>query len=102
MCGEAVPQRMWVHLFLEARSLGGFFASVPDHLGGDRGISGMPAVAWKQPYAVLSPQAAPVALEFVEQLWAGQNITVFATFTALDVNDHAVAVLGAAFQSVQF
>src|SRR5436190_16909861 len=74
MRSEAVPQRMWVHVFLEARPLGGFFASVPDHLGVDRGITGMPAVAWKQPYAGLSPQAAPVSFEFVEQLWAEQNI----------------------------
>ena len=36
-----------VHVFLEARSLGGFLASDPDHLGGDRRITGMPAVAWK-------------------------------------------------------
>src|SRR5216683_7392453 len=102
MCGEAVPQRMWVHLFLEARSLGGFFASVPDHLGIDRGITGMPAVTWKQPYAGLSPQAAPVSLEFVEQLWAEQNIAVFATFTALDVDHHALAVHVADFQVCQF
>ena len=102
MCGEAVPQRMWVHVFLEARSLGGFFASVPDHLGVDRGITGVPAVAWKQPYAGLSPQAAPVSLEFVEQFWAEQNIAVFATFTALDVDHHAFAVYVADFQVCQF
>src|SRR5712692_9881087 len=62
----------------------------------------MPAVAWKQPYAGLSPQAAPVSLEFVEQLWAEQNITVFATFTALDVNHHALAVHVADLQVCQF
>src|SRR5271167_3373030 len=83
-----VPQRMWVHVFLEARSLGGFLASVPDHLGVDRRITGMPAVAWKQPYAGLSPQAAPVSLEFVEQLWAEQHIPVFASLAALDMNHH--------------
>src|ERR1700739_830533 len=102
MCGEAVPQRMWVHVFLEARSLGGFFASVPDHLGVDRRITGMPAVAWKQQYAGLSPQAEPVSLEFVEQSWAEQNIAVFATFTALDVDHHAFAVYVADFQVGQF
>src|SRR5438034_3231197 len=102
MCGEAVPQRMGVHVFLEARLLGGFFASVPDHLGGDRPITGMPAVAWKQPCAGLSPQAAPVSLEFVEQFWAEQNIAVFATFTALDVDHHALAVHVADFQVCQF
>src|SRR5260370_15866381 len=102
MCGEAVPQRMWVQLLLEARSLSGFFASVPDHFGGDRGITGMPAVAWKQPYAGLSPQAAPVLLEFVEQFWAEQNIAIFATFTALDVDHHALAVHVANFQTREF
>jgi len=102
MRSEAVPQRMWVHVFLEARSLGGFFASVPHHLGVDRGITGMPAVAWKQPYAGLSPQAAPVSFEFVEQLWAEQNIAIFATFTALDVDHHAFAVYVADFQMCQF
>jgi len=45
---------MWVHVFLEARSLGGFLASVPDHLGVDRRITGMPAIAWKQPGAWLA------------------------------------------------
>src|SRR5207253_9364398 len=94
--------RSWVHLFLEARLLGGFLASVPDRLGGDRPITGMPAVAWKQPCAGLSPQAAPVSLEFVEQFWAQQNVAVFATFTALDVNHHALAVHVADFQVCQF
>src|SRR5437660_9886675 len=102
MCGEAVPQRMWVHVFLQARSLGGFFASVPDHLGVDRGITGMPAVAWKQPYAGLSPQAAPVSFEFVEQPWAEQNIAIFTTFTALVVDHHTVAVYAADLQMCQF
>jgi len=37
--------------FLEACSLGGFLASVPDHLGVDRRITGKQAVAWKQPCA---------------------------------------------------
>src|SRR5712691_399561 len=45
---------LWVQVFLEARSLGGLLASVPDHLGVDRRITGMPAVAWKQPCAWLA------------------------------------------------
>src|SRR5258708_36645769 len=56
---QIVPQRMWVHIFLEARSLGCFLASVPYHLGGDRRITGMPAVAWKPPYAWLARSSAP-------------------------------------------
>ena len=44
-----MPQRVWMHVFVEARSLSGLLASVPDHLGGDRCITGMPAVAGKEP-----------------------------------------------------
>ena len=49
-----VTKRVRMNIFLEARSLGGFLASVPDHLGVDRRITGMPAVAWKQPCAWLA------------------------------------------------
>jgi hypothetical protein len=59
-----MPERVWVHVFLEARSLGGFLASVPDHLGVDRCIAGMPAVAWKQPGTRSSAQAAAMCTEF--------------------------------------
>ena len=48
--------------------------------------------AREQPYAGLSPQAAPVSLEFVEQFLAEQHIAVFAAFTTLDVDDHALTV----------
>src|SRR6267143_826105 len=51
---KTVTQRVRMNAFLEARSLGGFLASVPDHLGVDRRITGMPAVAWKQPCAWLA------------------------------------------------
>src|SRR5712664_51507 len=102
MCGEAVPQRMWVHVFLEARLLGGFLASVPDNLGGDRCITGMPAVAWKQPCAWLVPQSAPVLTQYLEQFWAEHHIPVFASFAALDVNHHAFAIDVADFQVCQF
>src|SRR6267143_2936475 len=52
---EPVTKRVRMNTFLEARSLGGFLASVPDHLGVNRRITGMPAVAWKQPCAWLVP-----------------------------------------------
>src|SRR5258707_13914229 len=102
MCGEAVPQRMWVHVFLEARSLGGFLASVPDHLGVDRRITGMPAVTWKQPCAWLALQSAPVLTQCLEQFWAEHDIPVFASLSALDVNHHAFAIDVADFQVCQF
>src|SRR5207253_10703017 len=56
--------RSWVHLFLEARLLGGFLASVPDHLGGDRPITGMPAVAWKQDRKSTRLNSSHVAISY--------------------------------------
>jgi hypothetical protein len=52
---KTVTKRVRMNIFLEARSLRGFLASVPNHLGGDRGITAMPTVAWKQPCAWLAP-----------------------------------------------
>src|SRR5258708_3366597 len=55
---KTVTKRVRMNTFLEARSLGGFLASVPDHLGVDGRITGMPAVAWKQPCASPANAAA--------------------------------------------
>jgi hypothetical protein len=63
-----------------------------DHLGSDGEITGMTALARKQPYTGLSSQTVPVLAEFFEQLWAEQDIPVFSAFTALDVNHHALTV----------
>src|ERR1700688_231237 len=101
MCGEAVPQRMWVHVFLQARLLGGFLASVPDHFGGDRRITGMPAVAWKQPCAWLALYSAPVLTQCLEQFWTEHHISVFASLAASNVNHHALAIDVADFQVCQ-
>src|SRR6266705_4089499 len=57
---QIVTKHVRMNIFLEARSLGGFLASVPHHLGVDRRITGMPAVAWKQPCAWLALYFAPV------------------------------------------
>jgi hypothetical protein len=40
--------------------------------------------------------------EFVEQLSAEQHIALFAAFSALDVDDHALTVDVANFQSCEF
>ena len=65
-------------------------------------IAGMTTLARKQPYAGLSPQPVPVLPEFVEQLCAEQHIAVFAAFTALDVNHHALTVDVTHFQACEF
>src|SRR5229473_2360684 len=89
---KAMPQRMGVHLFLDARSLGGIPACMPNYLRRDRLIVGMVAVAWKQPLAWLSPSRTPVLTQFLEQLWAKHHVPIFAPLATLDVNDHALAV----------
>jgi hypothetical protein len=43
-----------------------------------------------------------VSLELVEQPWAGQHIAVFAAFTALYVDNHALTVDVARFQVREF
>lgn len=60
MSGEAVAQRVWVHVFLDARLLGGFLTRLPNRFRIDRRITAMVAVAWKQPCAWLALQSAPV------------------------------------------
>jgi hypothetical protein len=43
-----------------------------------------------------------VSLEFVKQLWAEQHIAIFAAFTALDVDHHALTVDVTHFQVCEF
>src|SRR5580658_8254599 len=99
---KTVTQRVRMNIFLEARALGGFLASVPHHFGVDGRITGMPAVAWKQPGAGLARQSAPVLPQYLEQFWAEHHIPVFASLAALDVNHHALAIDVADFQVGQF
>ena len=86
-------------LFLDACSLGGFLADVPDGLGIDRLITAVVAVARKQPSAGLAPQAVPMSTQFIEQLGAEHDIAIGASLAALDVNHHPVAVDVADFQT---
>src|ERR1700693_3956340 len=102
MSGEAVPQRVGMHVFLDACSLGSLLASVPDHLGVDRGITGMPAVAGKQPGTGLALEAAPVRTQLLKQFGTEHHIAVFASLAAPDVNHHTLAIDVAHFQVCQF
>src|SRR5258708_1896620 len=99
---KTVTKCVRMNIFLEASSLGGFLASVPDHLGVNRRITGMPAVAWKQPGAGLARYSAPVLTQRFKQFWAEHHIPVFASFAALDVNLHALAIDVTDFQVGQF
>jgi hypothetical protein len=96
-----VTQRVGMNLFLDARSLGGLLAGVPDGFRVDGLIAAMVAVAWKQPLAGFSPQPTPMCTEFFEQFWAEHDIAISAPLAALDVNHHALAVDVADFQARQ-
>ena len=78
--------------FLDARALGGLLASVPRCFRIDWLITVVPTVAWKQPCAGHFRQVAPVLAQFLEQFWAEHHIAVCASFAALNVNHHALAV----------
>ncbi len=77
---------------VEARALSGSLAGVARRFGIDGVISSMPTVAGKEPVAGFSPQPAPVLAQFVKQLGAKHDIPVFAAFSSLDVNHHALTV----------
>ena len=47
--------------------MGSLLASVPDHLGVDRGVTGVPAVAGKQPCTRVALAVAPVLTQVLEQ-----------------------------------
>ena len=61
-----MTQGVGMDLFLEAGSLGGLLAGVPDGLGVDGLITAMVAVARKQPYAGFSPQPMPMCTELFQ------------------------------------
>src|ERR1700674_1060099 len=92
MRGEAVAQRVRMHTIRKASPPRSSSASLVDHLGSDGLIAGMTTLARKHPYARFSSQPVPMLPEFVEQLGAEEHIAVFAAFTALDVDHHALTV----------
>src|SRR6267154_3087562 len=81
MRGKAMPQDVWIYLFLDARSLGSLFAGVPRCFRIDRLTTTVPAIAWKQPFAGFSRQAAPVLAQFFRQFWA--ESCAFVAFSSL-------------------
>ena len=66
MRGKTMPQDVWVYLFLDARLLGSLFAGVARCFRIDRLTTIVPAIAWKQPFAGFSRQAAPVLAQFLQ------------------------------------
>ena len=102
MRGETVAQRVRVDDFLEGGLLSRTFAGMVDRLGRDGSITGVSIPARKQPYAGLASQPAPVLTEFIEQHRTEHHVPVSATFTASDVNHHALTVDVTHFQAREF
>src|SRR6266436_660543 len=102
MRGEAMPQRVRVHVFLYSCSLGSFLTRIPNRFGLDRLISAVVVVAWKQPGNRSSVQAAAMCTEFFEQLGTEHDIAIFAPLTTLDTDHHALTIDVADFQMRQF
>src|SRR6266849_1727030 len=101
MRSETVTQRVGMDLFLDARALNRFLARVPGCFRIDGLITVVPTIAWKQPFAGLSRQAAPVLAQFLQQFSAEHHISVNASLAALNVNDHPLAVDVTDFQVCQ-
>src|SRR6266404_942193 len=96
-----MSQDVWIYLFLDACSLGRLLAGVPRCFRIDRLTTTVPAIAWKQPFAGFSRQAAPVLAQFFQQFWAEHHISVHASLAALNVNHHPLAVDVTDFQVCQ-
>ena len=92
MRGEAMAQGVGMDGTVEARALRGSLASVVERFCAGRVIRSMPTVAGKEPAAGFSSQPKPVLAQFFEQLGAEHDITVFAAFSCVDVNHHALAI----------
>src|ERR1035438_7724114 len=67
-------------------------AGPPDDFVGDRGISGVPAAAGKQPRHRFASQPPIMLSQFVEQMGAEHDVAVLATLAAANVDDHALGV----------
>ena len=66
MSGEAVAQDVWIYSLFDACSLGRLLARIARCFCIDRLATTVPAVAWKEPDAGFSRQAAPVLAQFFE------------------------------------
>ena len=99
-CVAKQCRRVWgCTFFFRPARRSGLLAGIPDDLAVDRRIGVV--VVGKQPDSWLSLQAAPVLAQSFEEFRAEHDIPVSAPLAALDVNDHALAVNVADFESGQ-
>src|SRR5947208_15962344 len=76
-------------------------ASVARSFGMHGLIAAVPAISGKQPDTGSFAQPPPVCAEFFEQYRAEHDVAILATFAALDVENHALAVHVADLQASQ-
>src|SRR6266852_9604435 len=67
MSSEAVAQDVWVYFLFDACSLRRLLAGIARCFRIDRLTTTVPAIAWKQPFAGFSRQAAPVLAQFFQK-----------------------------------
>src|SRR5471032_3078431 len=93
MGGEAVSQGMRVDVLVrQPGTTGSLMTGMPDAVGGDGMLAGVPAPARKQPDGRLATKTAPVQAQSVQQLGAEHDIAILASLTAADMNHHSLAV----------
>jgi hypothetical protein len=99
--GEAVAEHVGIHLFLSPGTAGGIRASVAGGFGIHGLIAAVPAISGKQPDTGSCAQPPPVRAELFEQDRAEHHVGILATFAALTVENHALAVHVADLQASQ-
>jgi hypothetical protein len=96
-----VAKNVGINFLLNPGPAGGILASVARGFGLHGLIAAVPAIPWKQPDTGSFAQPPPVRAEFFEQDRAEHHVAILATFAALDVENHALAVHVADLQASQ-
>src|SRR5439155_4025147 len=93
MGGEAVPQRVWRHVLLDPRRLGGGMDGTTELTGRQRLYR---VAAGKQPASrqqqAMPPPLAPPDAQQPEQRWRQHRMAVLAPLAALDAQQHALGI----------
>ena len=99
--GEAVTEHVGIHLLLNPGAAGGILAGVARGLRIHGLIATVPAISGKQPDTGFFAQPPPVCAEFFEQDGTKHHVAILATFAALDVDHHPLAIDVADLQASQ-
>src|SRR5437763_16424904 len=92
MSGEAVAQSVRMDLIAESGARRCLAASRPDHLFGDRLLTGVPAVAGQQPDFWFLAKSAHVSPKLLQQNRTAHDIAIFTAFSTFNVYDHSFPI----------